>query len=567
MLFGLPFFLVGAGFLFWSVIPTLYNGWNMQSWPSVSGQLSHANLAVNHSDDSMTWSVEARYNYAVLGRQFSNDRVAINSGGDNIGSFQQDLGRRLEYLHTNHLPVTVFYDPTDPANAVLNRDIRWGLLGFKMIFVLVFGGVGAGMIYWGFRGKRRISVENAADTPWLTRPEWQGGIIKSQARGGMIAIWAFAAIWNLISAPLAFQMTDIWREEGPVALIALLFPLVGLGLLFWAIRLTLEWKRFGVTPLTMDPYPGSIGGDVGGEIRVNIPYQSDMVGKVTLSNIYSYVSGSGKNRSRSERVEWQDEGYARILRYSNAVGLQFRFEVPDGLMESQESAARYYLWRLDVHLEMEGTDLDRSFELPVFKTGGHSRAIKVNSSTDRPAGMPELKATDLLPLTVRGNSMELYYPMLRKPARSLGLLVFGGLFAVVGMFLWGEAAKEGFMLYLMSFVFSLIGWGIVAFAFWSALNSLRVSMDGKTISSTRTLLGIPLSRHQFEYADVLAIDAKEGMKSQTGKRHRIEYSVLARIPGKKIVLAEHLDSASKKNLVVEFFEQQLLDTGSRFEIG
>ena len=566
MLFGLPFFLVGAGFLLWSVIPTLYDGWRMQSWATVYGQLTHADLSVNHSDDSTTYSVDARYHYTISGREFSHDRVAINSGGDNIGNFQQDLGRRLEYLHANHQPVTVFYNPADPADAVLNRDIRWGLLGFKMIFVLVFGGVGAGMMVWGVRGKRRIKVDDPDATPWLTRPEWQGGVIKSQAKGGMIAIWVFASIWNLISAPLAFQITDLWHEEGPVALIALLFPLVGLGLLFWAIKLTMEWRRFGVTPLTMDPYPGSINGDVGGEVRVNIPYRPDMVCKVTLSNIYSYVSGSGKNRSRNERVEWQDEGYARILRYAHGIGLQFRFEVPDHLTESQESADRYYLWRLNVELEVEGTDLDRSFEIPVYKTGDRSRSIKINSVTERPAGVPELKATDLLPLTTRGNLMEIYYPVLRKPGRSLALLLFGGIFAGVGMFLWTEAAREGFMLYMMSLVFSLVGWAIVATAIWSAFNSLRVTMDGRTLSSTRSLLGIKLSNHQFEYTDVLGIEAKEGMKSQSGNKHSMEYSILARIPGKKIILAEHLDSASKKNKVMEFFEQRLLGSGSRFEI-
>jgi hypothetical protein len=56
------------------------------------------------------------------------------------------------------------------------------------------------------------------------------------------------------------------------------------------------------------------------------------------------------------------------------------------------------------------------------------------------------------------------------------------------------------------------------------------------------------------------------MQSRSGNKHKIEYSVIARIPGKKITLAEHLDSASKKNLVKEYFEQKLLSTGSRFEI-
>ncbi len=85
VLFGLPFFLVGIGFLFWSVIPTVYDGWRVQSWPAVSGQLIQADLTTNHSSDSTTHEARARYRYHISGREFTHDRVAINEGGDNIG--------------------------------------------------------------------------------------------------------------------------------------------------------------------------------------------------------------------------------------------------------------------------------------------------------------------------------------------------------------------------------------------------------------------------------------------------------------------------------------------------
>jgi hypothetical protein len=565
-LFGLPFFMVGAGFLFWSVIPTIYDGWRMQSWPSVSGKLTHADLVSSHSDGSTTYRVEARYTYNVLGRQFSHDRVTINSGGDNIGDFQEKLGRRLEGHYRQRQPVTIFFNPSNPEDAVLNRDLRWGLLGFKLIFVLVFGGVGAGLIFWGLRGKKTIETTETTGKPWLARTEWQDGVIRSGARGGMYAIWGFAIVWNLISTPAAFMFVDSWQKEGAVALLILLFPLVGIGLVVWAVKLTREWKRFGVTPLTMDPFPGSIGGDVGGEIQVNMPYQSGMIAKVTLTNIYSYVSGSGKNRSRKETAKWQDDGYARIVPNASGVALQFRFEVPDGLHDTEEVTSSYYFWRLNVEIEMDGVDLDRSFEVPVYATGETSVYIDFDSSKEQPAGVAKVTAESLLPLTRSGNSKVIYYPMLRKPGRSLGVLIFGGIFAGVGIFLWGQAAKEGFMLYMMAAIFSLVGWGIVLGAIYSAFNSLKVSMDGHNIISARSFLNIPINHHEYRYADVLSVEANDGVKSSSGNKHKIEYSIVARLPGKKITLAEHLDSASKKDLVIEYFETELLQSGPTFEI-
>ena len=170
-LFGLPFFAVGVGFLFFSVMPTINDGWRMASWPQTTATLSQARLNSSYSDGSTTYSVEASYRYHVNSRDYIHDRVAINSGGDNIGDFQQQLGSRLERHYRNNQPVAVYYNPDDPAEAVLDRSIRWELLGFKLIFVLVFGGVGLGLIIFALRGKKVIDNPEAAQKPWLKRVE------------------------------------------------------------------------------------------------------------------------------------------------------------------------------------------------------------------------------------------------------------------------------------------------------------------------------------------------------------------------------------------------------------
>lgn len=554
MILGLLLFLVGLAFLWWSIIPTIHDYWRMQSWQSVDGRLNHAELV----SDADTYQVRAQYSYSVMGREFDSNRVAINSGSDNIGDFQELLGRRLVNLYDQDYPVTVYYNPDDPSDAVLNRDMRWGLLGFKTAFLLLFGGIGAGLIAWGYRGKKTIDSGEAAAKPWLSRPEWRNGIVYSDAKSGMISIWVFAAIWNLVSVPVALQVPTLWEDQGAVALLILLFPAVGLTVLFWAIKRTREWQRFGPTPLTLDPFPGAIGGDVGGEIRVKTPYRPDLICKVTLSSIFSYFSGTGKNRSRREKVNWQDDGYAKVIPQANALGLQFRFKIPPGLKETEPAASEYNFWRLNVVLPLEGPNLDRNFELPVFNTGQRSRHLNVDSSHERPPGVPELSAESLLPLQYHGSNRVIHYPVLRKPGLSLGLLVMGAVFAGLGYFLWPDQSESEIMLYLMAAVFNLTGWGTVLAAFYTAFNSLRISMDGYSISSVRSLFGIPISSHQYPYHEIQSVEAREGMSSNSGGKHTIEYSVIAktRLDGKNIPLAEHLNSASKQKMVVEYFEKE-----------
>jgi hypothetical protein len=568
-LFGLPFFAVGFGFLILSVLPSLYDGWQMASWSQTTATLLHAQLTSSTSDGSTTYGIGASYRYRVNGRDYSNDRVAISGGSDNVGSFQQQLGSRLEHHYQNNLPVTVYYNPADPSEALLDRSLRWELIGFKLLFVVIFGGVGLGLIIFAMRGKRVIESAESREKPWLRRHEWADNRIRSGARTGLYVIWGFAIVWNLISSAPAFMITEIWAEQGPVALLVLLFPAVGLMLLGWAIKKSLEWRRFGVTPLIMDPFPGAIGGDVGGEILLNIPFDPQMVCEVTLSSLRSYISGSGKNRSRHETVEWQDSGYARVERAANGVRLLFCFAVPQGQRESEGHSDSYYLWRLNLKAELPGVDLDRDFEIPVYATGEHAKAITLDSTHEVPHGLEKLRAESLLPLRRNGMVQEIYYPMLRRPGRALLGMVFGVVFAGAGLFVWDKAADEGVPLYFMGGLFTLVGSIIVLGSLYSALNSLRVELDGHQLRVTRLVLGIAISSKQAAYRDVQAVTEKRGaMTSQQGNKHQIDYQVVAVTPQGELVLAEQLDSHSKARLVAAFFRQQLKvkDKGGESEL-
>ena len=562
VVFGAIFFIVGMGFLLWSVIPTIYDSYRMSFWSSVQGELISAKLRVSRGNDSTTYQALAEYRYSVGGQSYTNDRVAINSGADNIGDFQPDLGRKLENLYSRKSHVTVYFNPQNPTDALLNRDLRWGLLGFKMIFVLLFCGIGGGIIFWGYRGKRRIHTPETDAKPWLARPEWVNGKIRSDAKASMYVALGIAFFWNLISTPVTFIFPEIWKKEGAVGLLILLFPVVGLGLLYWAIKSVREWKRFGVTLLTMDPYPGSINGDVAGEISTSIPYAADLVVQVTLSSIYRYTSGSGKNRSTREDVNWQDEGYAKIFPRSNGSSLQFRFTVPANLPVSEESSSAYNLWRLNVMIEQEGTNLDRSFEIPVYDTGESSRRISMKSIDLRPKGVAEVSAESVLPIIHKGEEIVIYYPMLRKVGRSLGILLFGGIFAGTGYFLWGEGANEGVMLYFMGGLFSLIGWGFVIFGgVYSAFNSLRVQLGEQSLVSSRMFMGMALKHHRIDYADIVAIKGIQSLKHSSGRKHTIEYRIVAELEDKKITLAEYIDSARNKAMVIEYFENKVFPRG------
>ena len=136
-LFALPFFCVGVWML-WSVSHTLWDAWEMRSWAPVDAKLYSAGYNTHSGDDSDTYEAYAMYSYQWHSQTFQSDRVSISSGGDNIGDYQQDLGRRLSRAMTSGTPIMVWVNPNNPSDAVIDRSIRWGLLGFKSIFLFVF---------------------------------------------------------------------------------------------------------------------------------------------------------------------------------------------------------------------------------------------------------------------------------------------------------------------------------------------------------------------------------------------------------------------------------------------
>lgn len=520
-LFGLPFAAFGLGMLFLSVIPNLHDAWRMQFWEHRQAQLLSAELAGNDG----TSRAEATYRYSYQGLQFTGDRVAIIEWSDNIGPFQQRLGSQLEQAFQQGRAVDVWIDPDDPQKAVLNRELRWGMIGFKMIFVVIFGGIGLGIIWAGLRAKgNTIAHPKGADKPWLTRKEWASPVISSDAKAGMWAICIFAGFWNLIAFPIGILAFGDVLDGNPKALVALIFPVVGIGLLSWAVKLVRAYRRFGRAPLTMDPYPGSTGGQVGGSIDVGLSYDPNIMFRTTLSCLYSYESGSGKNRRRSERVVWQSEGYAHTRRHGDKTRLEVLFEVDDGLPASDpQDSSSYHLWRINVHASLPGPDFDRSYEIPVFPTTAKAEQVRTLSTEHSSAAEDRIQSIEeVLNLKQVPGGVEIYYPAFRHPGGKIAGIIGGLFFVTVGLLAAADGAPIVFPI-----VFPLLG-GLIAFASaYSLLVSLRVRLDENSLTTEKHLLGMRVGGNRIFRSDVRSLGIKRGASASTGNKHTVYFTLQA----------------------------------------
>lgn len=559
-LFALPFFAVGVWML-WSISHMFYDGWRASGWQPVQAQLETAGYETHHGEDSTTYSAYATYTYSHYGQTYRGHRVSLFSGGDNIGDYQQELGSKLRRAHQNGELITIWMNPDDPSESVVDRSIRWGMVGFRSIFLFVFGGIGLGLLIvtWRAPKKKDENLPEFRESPWLLNDKWQTASIRSNSKTVLWGVWIFATLWLLISAPLPFGIyEEVTRKGNTIALVGILFPLVGIGLLVWAMRRTLEWRKLGATPVVLDPFPGSIGGHVGGTIDLRLPYESTNRFQMTLSNIRSYVSGSGKNRSRQESAMWQDELVAHAEPGSMGTRLTFRFDVPEGQEESDADPTgnSYYLWRLNLRAAAQAARIDRDFDIPVYATATESRHLddrRAAAGRAAQGALHEQAIRDVVRVSHDGVGKMLSYPIGQNAGVKLIGLVIGGSFAGAGG--WLIASEQAL---LFGGIFAAVGGLIALVTLYALFKSLDVSVESDTIRSTRRILGIPVRYRELSRSNFRRFDLRESLKSQSGSKHVTYFKVLGvDRHDNAIVLGEGFRGQSEASAAIDFLSREL----------
>ncbi|RZJ09212.1 MAG: DUF3592 domain-containing protein [Acidovorax sp.] len=138
----MPFAVAGMGIFWFMVASPLYEWARMQTWKQVPAVVESATLQSHHgSKGSIRFSVSVRYRYEVGGVTYTGQRATIYERPDNIGSFQEQLGRRLERAQRSGTPVRVWVNPARPTESIADRSLRPGLLAVALGFAVFIGGL------------------------------------------------------------------------------------------------------------------------------------------------------------------------------------------------------------------------------------------------------------------------------------------------------------------------------------------------------------------------------------------------------------------------------------------
>lgn len=564
--FGLMLFGVGAGVFGFFVAPQIYDHMRTRDWRPVRAEILSVKL-IKSGDRS---HVEARYAYEIDGRRHESRRVGIHTGSDNVGGYHQKLYRRLARAKARDKPVTVWVNPDDPGDAFIERNIRWFLVGLLMTFVLLFGGIGAyvlgAMGLWFFG--RQAAAKGTDDAPWRTNLDWVGPVISFKSKQKVAAAWLITGGLFLFSWYLPFLILEEFQQGNKLALLGLVFPLLTIGFAVSAIRKTIERWRFGTLHVDMNPFPGSLGGDVAGTIDLAVPFNSEHRFKTILTCSRLHSSGQGNRRTDRQNAVWQEDAKATATPSALGTRLAFKFSPPKDLPESEEPSDSYHKWTLRLLGDLPGTDLERMTELPVYDTGmvRSTLSVEARELIDDPP-VPQL---DVVRIETTAEGLDLTYPAPRSLWKGLRLIVLGLItiggpmlfllagsgggasFSMGGMSFFTSAMKGLEMVISLLFLVICVPLGLLLVGFGSVLigGSLCVRITASGLDTVQHLFGIPLYRRHADPGAVRSIEIEQDYQSSVGSKVTVTRKISAKLAGGKSItvgngirkwpLAEHL---------------------------
>lgn len=357
--------------------------------------------------------------------------------------------------------------------------------------------------------------------------------ISSNEKSSYWVLVGIGIVVLLISIPIGFAIPQELSQGNMASLIALIFPLIGLLLVFGGWKMRQKFLFFGPTPLTPSPHIGQIGGQLGGRIDIAKPWQKRKL-KVTLNCIHTYTSGSGKNSSTHRDILWQEDDIPLDRPSGAGSKIEFCFDIPAG-----ESTAASHRGRGKVHWEvkLEGTidsvPFTRTWKVPaeegslkssIVMPSAHKEATHAAKRKQAEASIEQQIQTEK---TAQG--MDIVSDQGRNKSMSLFMVLFGAIFGSVGCFLFYEAFRGELMLWLMAPIFFGVGAGCLGFGIFLMGRKLECKIIDDQVYIRRSFFGRVIYTRQGKLTSPDQLVLKNTMSSTTNGKSTDYMAIYAKV--------------------------------------
>ena len=212
---------VGAMFPTVIIVAVVVKLWEVRQakrWPSTEGKVISSGITsrknkpgeigYNFSDTEVSNDPLVKYEYTVANRKCQCNRITIG---------EKTSASELEEILARYpvgTPVTVYYDPTNPEKAVLERDLPWGILFWGVGCLLLFfigGPLIAAAIYFNAVDWLKSHMANPKRAPFVAAAGGFGLLVFLFALGFTRAVRQ-AARWPVTRGRIIASGTDTFRD-------------------------------------------------------------------------------------------------------------------------------------------------------------------------------------------------------------------------------------------------------------------------------------------------------------------------------------------------------------------
>jgi Protein of unknown function (DUF3592) len=558
ILFALVFALAfGAGGLFGvtSLVNHVWGGIRASTWQPVTAIVTEASLERSgDGSDAGSNRVQARYNYEIGGKRYDGTRVGLVDGGDNIGDWQQAQFARLAGARQSGQPIQIWVDPNSPERAIVNRDIRWGLVLFMIPFAVLFPLISLGASWVIYRTVRAPAESSTA--PAILRNNARE--IASDSRANLKALWLGGILWSLIAFPIGFLFVSNHSILSPLAFFVAFFQLIGVALLWGAIRQTLNLYRHGDVTITLQPAEPSIGNTV----LVSARFQrTPPTGAYTVTLLCERVDSTSD--STDYKTVWRQE---RIVNAGTS-GTEASFLPRVNTPASQPEGPVHHRWR--VLLRFPDRRDERAFDIVMrparagFVEGASTDTPTAAASTVTADVIAEDSAAQPIPASIASiretmNSLTVAFGTTNMRNTGWIMLVFGLVFVGVAAFLArGEPASSMIVPKIMSAIFGVIGVLIIGGGVHYCTHRRTVEIVGRNVRVRDTSV-FKTTENAFSADEVTRLTSTIIGTTTIGRNRYDHHEISAQLrDGRMIPLASDVRELGVAQAFRQLFQRRL----------
>ena len=248
------------------------------------------------------------------------------------------------------------------------REGNWEQAALAASIAIACGGAGFGAIWWVRYHARAVDPSEglrAANpgAPWMWREDWAAGEVRTSAQRDANRLTVIAIAWCVATFPILFIAPHrALRSADYFSLPSLIFPLIGVVMLMWAMRMGRRLRQYGESRFVMAAVPGQIGGSLTGSVHVDKPPPAGQQVALELECINRTTRGNWHSLTTWDWILWRTD-QTSISDSMGAIPVAFMI-APDCRPTDDPNPASRIVWRLSARADGYRAE----FEVPVFKT-------------------------------------------------------------------------------------------------------------------------------------------------------------------------------------------------------